>query len=178
MKHLTRIAVLLIATSLLMSCTSARQLAQCPSVGILAEASSLTAFAPGKAETPDNQLYRIDATRATTDCSVEERTRLVTSSLNITFQAARPNGGAAAQFTVPYFVSVTAPGGRILTKKLFSAPLNFAAGQTSASFQQSIDSTVIKVDNDKHAYDYQILTGFQLTKAQLDFNRKFNRFAQ
>ena len=39
-----------------------------------------------------------------------------------------------------------------------------------------VDSTIVKYANDKTAYDYHLLVGFQLTKAQLDYNNKIGPY--
>ena len=52
----------------------------------------------------------------------------------------------------------------------------FDAQQTVSEVSQSIDSLALTVGRDKQATDYGILVGFQLSKAQLDFNRRAGRY--
>ena len=59
---------------------------------------------------------------------------------------------------------------------MFWATFKFEPGQASTNFEEPVASTVIKIAKGKQAYDYQILVGLQLTKAQLDYNRKMGHY--
>jgi hypothetical protein len=67
-------------------------------------------------------------------------------------------------------VAVT-EGERILAKQHYSIDFAFAAGQSTTTFSDIVQSTHIKTEKDKYPYDYQILVGLQLTKEQVEFNR-------
>jgi hypothetical protein len=54
----------------------------------------------------------------------------------------------------------------------------FQPGETTTSFEDSVNSLVLTVGRDKKATDYGILVGFQLTKEQLDYNRRAGRYAR
>jgi hypothetical protein len=65
-----------------------------------------------------------------------------------------------------------------VTKQVRSLIVSFPAGQTSVSIEESVDDIDLKTDRDKKPYDYQILVGLQLTKEQLDYNRKIGIYGQ
>jgi len=178
MNNVTRSLVLILAASLLGSCSTERMLAKCPSTGILAEASSMTSFVPGKPMVPANIVYRIDARKVATACSVDKDTRTSDSSLEISFRAYRQKGGGAADYTVPFFVVVNDSDGNLGQKKTYSARLVFQPGQTQVDFVQPIDSFPIKAAHSKQAFDYHLLVGLLLTKQQLEYNRKTDRYAE
>ncbi len=178
MKNITGLLLLGMSTMMLGACTSERMLQRCPAVAVLAEASSLTEFTPGAALAPESEIYRIDARRLTTDCVLDEDKRIAESSLDFTLRARRAAGGAAAQYTVPYFVAVNGPDGKVTQKKSYSTTISFAAGETVKDISENVRSTMVKVAPERMAFDYQILVGLQLSKAQLDYNRKMNRYAE
>ena len=171
----SKILLAIAAMSVLLTGCSTKDDALCPGAAALVEASSLTGFAPGAAADPTHALYRVAVSNVTTGCSIDRRARTADSSLDIHFVATRAPTGEAVQYRVPYFVAVR-QGANIITKKIFWAAFGFEPGGASTSFSQSIDSTVIKIAGDKQPYDYQILVGLQLTRAQLDYNRKIGHY--
>lgn len=147
----------------------------CPGAAALVETSVLTAFPDGAQPDPSHPLYRLAISSVSTDCSVDARARQADSSVEIHFVATRAQAGEAAQYRVPYYVAVRT-GPEIVAKKVFWAMVKFDAGETSTNFDESIDSTTIKIANDKQPYEYQILVGLQLTKEQLEYNRKSGHY--
>lgn len=178
MKNLTRSFVLILAIPLLGACQTERMLAKCPSTGILAETSSMSVFAPGKTMTPDNLMYRIDARQVTHSCSVDKDEHTADVSLEISFRAYRQRGQGPAEYTVPFYIAINDSDGNFVWKKTYSTKLAFQQNQATVDFQQPVDSVIVKVSRSKQAYDYHMIVGLQLTKQQLEYNRKTNRYAQ
>ncbi|HEY4124949.1 MAG TPA: hypothetical protein VGM36_10070 [Rhizomicrobium sp.] len=178
MKNVTRSLVLILAVPFLGACQTERMLAKCPTTAVLAEASSLTSFTPGQKMVPANMVYRIDARKVTTACSVDKDTHTSDSSLEISFRGYRPKGGGPAEYTVPFFVVVNDSDGSLIEKKNYSAKLIFQSGQSQVDFTQPIESFPIKATHSKQAFDYHLIVGMQLTKQQLDYNRKTDRYAE
>ena len=147
----------------------------CPSAAALVETSSLTGFAQGATQDPSHALYRVVVRNVTTDCSIDRSERTATSSLDIHFLATRTPTGEAAHYRVPYFVAVR-QGADIQAKRVFWVDFTFDPNAATATFDETIDSTVIKIANDKQPYDYQILVGLQLTKEQLLYNRRIGHY--
>ena len=58
------------------------------------------------------------------------------------------------------------------------AHIAFEPGQVTTSYEDKIDSTVINIARNAKVGEYAIVAGFQLTKEQLDYNTKMNRYAQ
>ena len=148
---------------------------RCPDAAILATTSSLPAFASANGSDPSNVLYSIAMTDVTTRCIFDKEENTADSQLNIKLRAVRPPGGAEVTYKVPFFVAVSA-GGDIVAKRLYWARVEFAAGASAADATTTVDSTIVTVASDKHVYDYHLLTGFQLTKAQLDYNNTTGRY--
>jgi len=148
----------------------------CPASATLVDTGSLTQLPPGSAD-PTAAIYRIDIQKVYSDCDYDPDTNTVTARIQLDFVASRSPGGESAQFTVPYFVGI-AEGGNVVDKKLYQVQFAFAPGQASASFSDRVESFTMQPSPDKRASDYEFLAGLQLTKDQLDYNRKIGRYVQ
>ena len=157
------------AAAALCGCTTTDD-AKCPLASALVDTSSLTELAQGGQPVFTVQIHKVDA-----DCDISKTDRTVQSSLDIDFTATRPDAGSAESFDAPYFVAVTL-GNRILSKHQYTVHFTFDAGQTTAEFQESQDSPNVHMEKSKHPYDYAVLVGFQLTHAQLQYNRTAGRY--
>ena len=164
-------ALLAASAVILAGCSSSKNESLCPGAAALVEASNLTGFSVATTDAPSEPLYRVAVSNVTTDCSIDAHERTADSSLEIHFVATRAAGAAGAEYRVPYFVALR-QGPTIIAKKVFWATFDFAAGETGVAFSENVASTVVKIANDKQPYDYQILTGLQLTPEQLEYNRK------
>jgi hypothetical protein len=152
--------------------------AVCPAAVIIVDASSLTAFPQGTAPDPSHALYSIHITNVTTRCELDKQTHEIDSSLEVSFAASRAPNGSAFHGKVPYFVVVAGADGKILTRQTVLAEFDFDPGQATTAFKDNIASVIIDPPRDKMPWDYQLLVGLQLTKAQLDYNRTVGPYAQ
>jgi len=169
--RLAPIAILL----LLAGCSS--KILVCPVPAILADTQSVTIFRPGT--TPDlaNELYTISLVNATNDCTYSARDGVVRASLELTFRATRSPTNEAATYSVPYFVAVN-EGATIYSKRLYNLKFTFAPGAAVATVTQAPDDVQIKVANGKLPWNYQQLAGFQMTAAQIDYNKSRSRYVR
>lgn len=168
-KNILQFAVM--ASCLALPACSSSQLQRCPSVSVLVD----TATAAMWQGNPPQFTYVARIVGATRDCDIQKFEKNVESSVDIHFQVNRPRAGAPASYVVPFFVAISTEG-RILAKKVYSMRFNFDAEQTVIDVSQSIDALSLTVGRDKQATDYGILVGFQLSKAQLDYNRRAGRY--
>lgn len=84
-------------------------------------------------------------------------------------------GGTSIAY--PFFVAVVEPGGGIMTKELFTAPLPYAPGRDQQTYSQKFRQ-IIPLANRENGKSYKIMIGFQLSKPQLDYNRTLLKQAQ
>lgn len=173
-QNLARIFAIAALSALLAGCANKAN-PLCPGAAALVEAANMTGFPKGATPDPAHALYRVAIANVTTDCSIDPKARTADSSLTIHFVATRSPTGNATSYRVPYFVAVR-QGENVITKKLFWARFGFAPGQATINFEEPISSTVVHIANDKQPYDYQILVGLQLTRAQLEYNRKSGHY--
>ncbi len=164
------------AACVALAACSTSQLERCPAVSVLVDTSALTLL-QANGSGPASAVYTAQIQNVKRDCDVSKFSKQVQASVDIAFRATRTQGEAAASYTLPYFVAITTEG-RILAKQQFSVAFAFQPGETTTSFEDSVNSLVLTVGRDKKATDYGILVGFQLTKAQLDYNRRVGRYAR
>ncbi|HTK80152.1 MAG TPA: hypothetical protein VL286_06890 [Rhizomicrobium sp.] len=161
----------------LTSCSTSR-LERCPPASVLVDTGTMAVFRSGSTPDPANVLYTVQIAGAQQDCELPKfGSRVVTASVDIDFRARRSSGSEAVSHVIPYFVAITSEG-KILAKREFTVQFTFDAGQQVATFSDSVNSLAVSLGRDKKPTDYGILVGFQLTKAQLDYNRRAGRYAQ
>ena len=85
--------------------------------------------------------------------------------------------GESGEYAVPFYVAAIRDSTAIISKQVLSAPFSFRPGEAAATFTAAVPSFLVRLDNGKKPYDYGLLTGLQLTRAQLDYNKKMGRFA-
>ena len=90
--------------------------------------------------------------------------------------ATRAPSADRVRYTVPYFV-VAHEGNKIFTKRLFNLTFEFAPGASVATITQAPDDLTIHVENGKLPWNYQLISGFQLTPEQIAYNKKKARYA-
>ncbi|HEY1961898.1 MAG TPA: hypothetical protein VGG69_05740 [Rhizomicrobium sp.] len=164
------------AACLALAACSESKLERCPGVSVLVDTGSLTLTQANGSGQP-NVLYTVQMADAKRDCDIPKYSHEMTGGITIDFRATRINTAAAATYVVPYFVAITTEG-KVLAKQQFQVAFSFQPGETTTAFSDSVNSLALTIGRDKKATDYGILVGFQLTKAQLEYNRRAGRFAK
>jgi hypothetical protein len=147
----------------------------CPVPAILADTSSVTIMRPGAAPDLANELYTVRLADAEGDCKLNAKTGIVTSSLNLTFRATRAPTREAARYNVPYFVVAT-EGAKVYAKRAYTLNVAFAPGAATATIQEAPGDVSIQLMNGKLPWDYQLMAGFQMTPAQIDYAKSRSRY--
>jgi hypothetical protein len=161
------------ALLLLLGCT--QKISICPVPAILADTQSVTIFRPGTAPDLANELFTVSLINATGDCTYNTRSNLVHATLDLTFRATRAPTSEAATYTVPYFV-VVHENAKIFAKHLYTLKLTFAPGAAVTTITQSPDELELNISNGKLPWNYQEMTGFQMTAAQIEYNKTRGRY--
>lgn len=137
----------------------------CPHVEVLQQANTITAFEPGRSDVAA-QLTTAQITGVAGSCqpSDDHTTAKVTFKAGFTATNGPANHGQPV--TLPYFVAVTSDN-RIIAKALHSITLKFGDNANTAN----ADSPTLTIDvpNDDASATYEVLVGFQMTQAQLDY---------
>lgn len=147
----------------------------CPQVSVLADASVLTKFqnGPGRdlvdvdyqgkiADIQPSCVYELnDADEGTVEVSVEVR---------VVAERGIANKTRRADFT--YFVTVTDPNRNILSKESFNVSAEFPGNRTRVGVIDTPVALKIPIRKGKGASSYDVFVGFQLSREQLEFNRR------
>jgi hypothetical protein len=167
------LATIAAATALLFGCST--QITVCPVAAILADTATMTAFKPGTSPDPANELYTVQLVNAETSCSYNRKQGTTSSELTLTFHATRPPSALGASYAAPFFVVVN-ENDKLYDKKNYTLRFSFAPGAVSADIKQSPDDIEIKIANGKLPWNYQLLSGLQVTPEQMAYNKKMGRY--
>lgn len=172
---IARFAAIGLALVTLAGCNTAK-VNNCPVAVVLADAGQMTIFRQGAAQDLSGEAYRVFLTGASTGCDINKKTGETNSSLTLEFRATRAPLADAAHYTVPYFIAVTR-GDQLVEKRIVNISFDFARGASTATFRESPDDFDIHVENGHQPYEYQLMAGFQMTPAQVEYNKKMGRYA-
>jgi hypothetical protein len=161
------------ALLLVMGCST--RITVCPVPAILADTQSVTIFRPGT--TPDlaNELFTVSLINTEGDCTYNTRQQEVTASLELTFRATRIPTSERVTYSVPYFVAVH-EGAKVYAKRLYNLKFSFAPGAATAVIKQAPADVRVRIANGKLPWNYQELSGFQMTPAQIAYAQNRSRY--
>jgi hypothetical protein len=141
----------------------------CPTVTILRDAADLTRYRGAGRDLTDTVLGgRITGIKG--DCKRDGADTVVTT-VQVGIELARGPAAPGRQAELAYFVAVL-DGERILDKQVFPLRAEFPANGDRLRFNGDDVELRLKVRQDKTAAAYHIQVGFQLTPAELEFNRQ------
>lgn len=149
--------------------------AVCPDANVLANTSVLPVFDPAKGADPSNVVYTVRMTGVKTRCDYTKRTGKIDNFVRVRYTATRPPGGEAAHYKVPYYVAVTS-GGEIVDKKNFWLEFDFPKSEATVQGEILVDEIDFVAARDKRSFEYHLLTGFQLTQSQIEYNKKMGQY--
>lgn len=154
-------------------------LAPCPPVSVIEELRSLNQFMDERTPSPANTVSIMTIAGVDSECQTKDGNLVVDLTLNFQGELgpkARDWRMDRPSFAYPYFVAITRPDGTIVTKEMFAATAAYAPGQSRVAQQEKIHH-VIPMQGGDYAGAYEILVGFQLTDAELAYNRSLTASA-
>lgn len=143
------------------------EITDCPAVGFVRYANSMTAFAPGA--TPVASQVSHKATLSSLDVDCQDKGEGIRTFVEFTITA---EGGPALQgsnINVPYFLVVAREGDDLQSKSIYSVdiPLN---GPNSRSRTRERVEFVIPTNRMADDYVYEVLIGFELSDDEARYN--------
>ena len=145
----------------------------CPQVKGLVDLAMITQFADAALTTPDTMVSDTKLEKIGSTCVVAGNSVSVELELNFT-GVLGPAGvkdlDGQANYTYPYFISVISPDGKILSKDVFALSMIYENGQITYHKQDKLRQ-VIPLLSGQDASKFQIMIGFQLSEAELAYNR-------
>ncbi|MEM6903836.1 MAG: hypothetical protein AAF556_11425 [Pseudomonadota bacterium] len=142
----------------------------CPRVAILQDAATVTVFDPPEALDLTDVVARGALSNIRGGCEYFDDEVEIT--FDITLSAERGPGLNTNQTSFDYFVSILDPAGRVVAKEIFRTPVTFPDGVFRAGALESLEQAIPLPEEGMDARGYSVLLGFQLTEAQVAYNRR------
>lgn len=162
---LFRLAPALFGLSLLAACgDQIPPNLDCPQVDVLAQARTLTLFAPGR----QDAAARLTTARITGvggECVLNKKTHLLTVSVQAGLVADDGPANHGAPVNLPWFLSVS-QGDDIAAERSHTAPLSFDGNATAVGTTRQVN---IELPSVPASQSIQILVGFIGTPDQLGY---------
>ena len=143
----------------------------CPTVGVLAGTDRITVF-NGSGRDLTDVVLTAEIDKAATTCEYDTDDHTI--SVDIAFNGSAEMGPAAtsSDMNLKGFLAITRTDGKLVNKTVYDIPLSFDKNTRKMRFLKSIDGTVVPYGGTVNGSIYEMLVGFQVTKEQLDDNRK------
>lgn len=146
----------------------------CPGVTVRPDLRHLVEFRDESKPSADTIVSEITMMSVENVCRVEKDTLV----MQIDFHLAAKTGPKARvkptdipSFAYPYFVAVTDSQGTILSKEVFAASVAYGRKQNELTQVESIFQNMPYPDH-TIGRTYNVIVGFQLSPAQLDYNNR------
>jgi hypothetical protein len=138
----------------------------CPSAMTVPDLQTLVTIVPGPNGAAIQSSGRVN--QVTVDCD-REGDNGVLAKLAVDFAGLRTTP-AVEQISLPYFVALADATGNILGKQQYTMALSFPP---NAQITKQLDNVTVHIPlkNAQLGNVYTLVVGFQLTPAQLDYNR-------
>ncbi len=140
----------------------------CPAAGVLYEADRVVTF-DGPA-TLENVAYSGEITGVSTTCRYFDD-RPIVQNLRIEFAFGRGANAQGDTHAYRYFVAVTRDGVAMLEKRVFEVDIDFDDKRTVTRKEEIEQIVIPRANPTTSGGNFEIVVGFQLTPAQLAFNR-------
>jgi hypothetical protein len=145
----------------------------CPSTAVLSDAVTVTKLKPGaqaRMSNPADVAFQAEMSQAKLDCDYDRTENRLNLDLNFAVKAARGPAAMGADPQLDFFVAVVDADNNVLSKKIYHSQPEMG-GRASNVYTQTVTNFAVPLAMDKRPYDYEILTGFQLTPDELAYNR-------
>ncbi len=151
-------------------------LLQCPDYFILEDAAALTKYrdGPGRDITDVEHRAQIGEMElaCTTDVDHETNSGNMTIEVSPIIAAEMGPANQSETATLPYFVVVTDPNKKILYREELSVDVSFKQNKTQIIFKAPPTAIEIPITPTIRNRYYRIYSGFELTREQVEHNRK------
>ncbi len=145
----------------------------CPEISLLGDAASITQFRKGPGRDPIDVFAsaRIKDVLAVCDVNVDESIGegFISVKMNVIMDVQRGPANKISRTLLKYFVGLTDPSGKIVKKEIFPVDVAFPGYRTRIDLEDDPINILVPVVNGEAQ---QIFIGYQLSKKQLDYNRK------
>lgn len=146
----------------------------CPRVMILDGADIVTIFRERGRDLTD-VAYRAELNQVVTECEYDYGDGII--YYNVAFDGTAEIGPAAPSRTVnlKVFMAATETDSEVLRKSVMDVPVTFTGNDRQVRFVQTVEDSRLPYVEGIDGSAYEILIGFQLTRAQLAYNRRLDQ---
>jgi len=145
----------------------------CPVTAVLADAVTVTKLRPGTPAgplNPANVAFTAEMSQAMLDCDYDPEQNSLVMDIEFAVKGTRGPAAMGPDPQLDFFVAVIDADNNVVTKSVFRASPAMA-GRATNVFTQNVANFSVPLAMDTRPYDYEILTGFQLTPDELAYNR-------
>ena len=145
----------------------------CPATAVLSDAVTVTKLKPGTLATvpiPANIAFSAEMSQAKLDCNYDRAQNKLSVDISFAIKATRGPAAMGADPQLDFFVAIVDADNTIISKNVYHGQPDMA-GRATNIYTQNVGNFPVPLGMDKRPYDYEILTGFQLTPDELAYNR-------
>lgn len=148
----------------------------CPRISILGDAATITKFRPGPGRDLTDVLYEGVVTNVTGRCTYANggkgANRALSMKVVLVIEAARGPANRDGRAAFSYFVGITDSSRNVLNKERFNVRMLFPGNRTRLVITDNPVTLEIPVKAGQSGRDFTIFVGFQLSREDLEYNRR------
>ncbi|MDJ0684436.1 MAG: hypothetical protein QNJ84_07035 [Alphaproteobacteria bacterium] len=164
------LTLLALATAgVLAACETAPTIARCPELRLLGDAESITRF-QGDGRDITDVVLEAEFTRSRGECTVDSETIELTVVIEILARRGPASQETIGQFA--YFVAVVDRDRTVLQRASLRGAVDFSGNRSRVPYIKDINISIPLPTGDRRADSYTILFGFEMTPAELEYNRR------
>ena len=146
----------------------------CPPAGSIYNASRVVVF-DGETQLFPNVEYTGEIVDVRLYCRYAG-TNPVRAEIEIDFAFGKGPAGDTNRRDYSYWVAVTRRSGKVLNKEYFTVQADFSDGPVTGKTEVLQEIIIPRADESVSAANFEVLIGFDLSEAQLEYNKEGRRF--
>ncbi|QCE33463.1 hypothetical protein FAI41_07685 [Acetobacteraceae bacterium] len=147
----------------------------CPEVEVPLGTGDIYTWEPGKDQDLSHLIQQaqiIEVNGVCRESKPDEKKRPMTRvDVSISFRVDRGPASQSDQINLPYFIAAVKDG-KIINKKVFPSEGTLSNRNENIVFKAPVRYIDLPTGSDLQVNDYTLMIGFQLTEAQLKYNRE------
>jgi hypothetical protein len=140
---------------------------KCPYTDVTGQLASVSRFT-GEGGNIADLTYHARLADLKGNCDLDDDGVTITVTVSVIADIGPAATDRSANF--PYFVAIVGPNNRIIAKKNFDETLTFPPNRQHAGATETL-TQFIPLRDPHNAPDYHVFVGFQLTQAEVEYNR-------
>lgn len=145
----------------------------CPKIYVPNDTASVTVF-DGKGRDLTDTVFSGKIVGYQGDCGYDLDDRKLNILISPVVNAERGPAATGRDANFKYFVALRDPDGNFVQKSTFNVDMTFPDNLNQARYRDDQVSLDVPLKDVWAGPDYEVYLGFQLTKDELDYNRRFD----